>query len=75
MNFFPKEYRRLGATFVALELHDSRSGKWDRQGAWYGYDEKPVRSPLTWTMLAEWRQTVVSMEDGGYVIWLGLAVL
>jgi len=36
--------------------------------------KKQVRLPLTWAMLAEGRQTVVSMADGGYVMWLGLAV-
>ena len=36
--------------------------------------KKQVRLPLTWAILAQGRQAVVSMEDGGYVMWLGLAV-
>ena len=34
---------------------------------------KQVRLPLTWAMLAEGRLAVVNMEDGGSVMWLGLA--
>ena len=36
--------------------------------------KKRVRLPLTWEMLAEGRQAVVSMKYGGYVMWLALAV-
>ena len=38
-------------------------------------NKKQVGLPLTWAMLAQGRQAVVSMEDGGYVMWLlGLVV-
>ena len=33
-----------------------------------------VRLPLTWAMLSQGRRVVESMVDGGYVMWLGLAV-
>ena len=36
--------------------------------------KKQVRLPLTWALLAQGRQVVLSMEEGGYVMWLGLAV-
>ena len=35
---------------------------------------KQVRLPLTWAILAKGRQAVVSMEEGCYVMWLGLSV-
>ena len=34
--------------------------------------KKQVRLALTWALLA--RQVVASMEEGGYVMWLGLEV-
>ena len=50
-------------------------GKGIHRGARYVYQEKKqVRLTLTWAILTEGRQAVVSMEDGGYVMWLGLAV-
>ena len=36
--------------------------------------KKQVRLPLAWAMLAQGRKVVASMADGGYVMWLGLAV-
>ena len=33
-----------------------------------------VRLPLTWAILSQGRRVVASMEVGGYVMWLGLAV-
>ena len=33
-----------------------------------------VRLPLSWSLLSQGRQAFVSMEDGGHVMWLGLAV-
>ena len=33
-----------------------------------------VRLPLTWALLAQGRQVVTSMVDGGKVMWLGLAL-
>ena len=36
--------------------------------------EERVRYPLSWSLLSQGRQTFVSMEDGGRVMWLGLAV-
>ena len=45
------------------------------RGERYVYKRKKhVRLPLTWAMLVEGRQAVVSMEDGGHVMWSGLAV-
>ena len=36
--------------------------------------KRQVRLPLTWALLAQGRQVVLSMEEGGYVTRLGLAV-
>ena len=33
-----------------------------------------VRLPLSWSLLSQGRQAVASMEDGGRVMWLGVAV-
>ena len=33
-----------------------------------------IRLPLSWSLLSQGRQALVSMEDGGRVMWLGLAV-
>ena len=36
--------------------------------------KRQVRLPLTWALLAQGRQVVLSIEEGGYVMWLGLEV-
>ena len=36
--------------------------------------KKQVRLALTWAMRTQRRKVVASMADGGYVIWVGLAV-
>ena len=33
-----------------------------------------VRLPLSWSLLSQGRRALVNMEDGGRVMWLGLAV-
>ena len=46
----------------------------DRAHRMHTKENKHVRLPLTWAMLAEGRQAVVSIGNGRYVVWLGLAV-
>ena len=55
-------------------MHDRRIGSRDRPGIPHGKEEKQVRLPLTWALLAQGRQVVLSMGGGGYVMLLGLAV-
>ena len=55
-------------------LHDRGRGYRDIHGTRHGKQKKQVRLSLTWALLAQGRQIVLSMEGGGYVMWLGLAV-
>ena len=49
-------------------------GKWFDRAHGTAKKKIQLRLPPTWAVLAHGRKVVASMEDGGYAIWLGLAV-
>ena len=55
-------------------MHDISCGKGDRLGARHVKKKAQVRLPLSWSLPSQGRQAPISMEDGGRVMWLGLAV-
>ena len=62
----------MGADNFAL--YDRGSGKRDRHIPGDVRKNAQVRLPLTWSILAHEYRTVTSSQEGGYVMWLGLAV-
>ena len=58
---------------IDVALHDRGSRKRDRAHG-TAKKKKQVRLPLTWVLLAQGRQVIPSMEEGGYGMWFGLAV-
>ena len=62
----------MGADNFAL--YDRGSGKRDRQIPGDVRKDAQVRLPLTWSVLAHEHLTVTSSQEGGDVLWLGLAL-
>ena len=62
----------MGADNFAL--YDRGSGKRDRQIPGGVRKNAHVRLPLTWSILAHEYLTVTSSQEGGDVMWLGLAL-
>ena len=70
--FFPQDVCRVRTSHTHCMI--VAVGKGINRARGSSQKNAKVRLPLTWAILAQGRQVVTSMVDGGKVMWLGLAL-